>query len=148
MVAIGDDARDRQIVAILSFDTSNLPNDAVIYNAILKMCGATLSNPDLFSQFRGTSLNIKKGAYSKNPALQPADFRATGLEMRGVSLAPIDSEPGCYQATIKTPHVGQINKTGLTQFRIRFRKDDNDNNLADQISFSGLIEFIIEYTAP
>jgi hypothetical protein len=40
-----------------------------------------------------------------------------------------------YSANILSTAFARINKTGTTQFRLRFAKDDNDDGAADYMKF-------------
>lgn len=42
---------------------------------------------------------------------------------------------GWYTKNMSSSYFGYINKTGATQIRLRFATDDNNNRVADYLSF-------------
>jgi hypothetical protein len=151
---LGDDSSNRQYRAILSFDTSSLPNDAVIKSAVLKIKqsgSAVGSNP--FSILDSLYADIRKGYFGSSSSLQLADFNAaaTASKVGAFGTTPVS---GWYSATLNSTGRSNINKTSLTQFRLFFNLDDNDNNVADYMKFvsgdasSNKPQLIIKYTLP
>jgi predicted outer membrane repeat protein len=131
---LGDDASDRQYRAIVSFDTSALPDNAVITRVTLKIKrqGQIGTNP--FSILGWLKADIRKLYFGTGLALVASDFQA----------APHKSAVGSFNATptsnwyfssIGSAGYPYINKTGTTQFRLRFLTDDNNNNIADYMKF-------------
>lgn len=131
---LGDDAANRQYRGILSFDTSSLPDNAVITSIVLKIkqTGAPVgSNP--FSKLGSLWADLRNGPFGLL-TLQATDFSAlASLQQAGLfSTTPVS---GWYTATFKPSALGIINKIGLTQLRLRFGLDDNNNHIADYLSF-------------
>jgi hypothetical protein len=152
---LGDAVGDKQYRAILSFETSNLPDSAVITKATLKIKkqGLVGTNPftilgdlkaDIRSPFFGTTLNLLVN-----------DFQAT-VSKAAVGTFVIPPVNNWYSASIGSVAFPYINRTGTTQFRLYFTKDDNDDNGADYVNlFSGDYTtasdrptLIIEYYVP
>ncbi len=131
---IGDDAQDRQYRAILSFDTSLLPDNAVITKVTLKikLQGTVGTSP--FTTHGNLLVDVRKGAFSNNAALQLADFQAAANKL-GVGVISKTPVVGWYQKVWTSGIFLYINKAGLTQFRLRFAKDDNDDLEADYLKF-------------
>ncbi len=151
---LGDDKHDRQYRAFLSFDTSSLPNDAVIESAVLKIKKSgspTGSNP--FTVLGNLYASIREGWFGSSSALQLADFKATATDTR---VGVFDDTPvnSWYSATLNGTGCDDINTTGLTQFRLFFSKDDNDDLTADYMKFysgdasSWNPRLIVTYTLP
>jgi CSLREA domain-containing protein len=151
---LGDDAANRQYRAILSFNTSSLPDDAVIVKVTLKVKRQGVTgggNPINF--FGGFKVDIKKGNFG-NAGLQLTDFNHnTGVQTLAQDYKPGISN-GWYTINI-TAGKGKINKTGNTQIRLRFKLDDNNNNVANFLSLhSGDArpvnrpQLIVEYYVP
>jgi hypothetical protein len=152
---LGDDASDRQYHTILSFDTKSLPDNAVIQSVMLKIkqMGAPRGlNP--FNSFGGLLVDIRTGAFGGASALAITDFQAaaSAAEVAAFNTTPVG---GWYSATFGTLlGRSKINKAGVTQLRLYFTKDDNDNSKADFIRFasgnaaSGKPQLIIAYTVP
>ncbi len=132
---LGDDASDRQYRAILSFNTESLPNNAVIQSAVLKIkpSGSAVGS-DPFDELGNLYASICKGYYGGSADLQLADFKAINSASKvgkfGTTLVS-----GWYKATLNSSGRSNINKTGLTQFRLFFNTDDNNNNVADYRKF-------------
>ncbi len=148
---VGDDAQDRQYRAILSFNTT-LPGGAVITSATLKFKYAGKTGALPFSATNKLLVDVKKVGFSNNAALQKTDFQAAANK---ASLFAFGSSAGWFSKVFSPGQLTYINKTGFTQFRLRFTKDDNDNGIADFIKiYSGSAaaanrpQLIVEYYVP
>jgi serine protease len=131
---LGDDAANRQYRAILSFDTTSLPDNAVITSVVLKIkqSGAPVgSNP--FSVLGNLFTDIRKGTFGAI-ALQLTDFQVAASASR-VGFFNKTPSAGWYTNTLNATGLANINKFGPTQFRIYFAKDDNNNHVADYMRF-------------
>jgi len=126
---IGDDNSDRQYRAILSFNTSPLPNTAIIYSATIRLYyDGKVGNPD----FQTLVVDINKPFFGAVDQLEPEDFQAAP----SMDSAGIFSINGYHNvASLKSTAFRFINLIGLTQFRIRYLQDDNDNMSADYYKF-------------
>jgi hypothetical protein len=130
----GDDQKDRQYRSILSFDTSPLPNNAVIVSAQLKVKRQDVVGADPFQTHGILVLEIRKGVFGSSTELQAGDFSA--LASSGAlrdSLSALTSS--WYAAQLSTTNLALINKAGRTQFRLFFSKDDNDDLDSDYMKF-------------
>jgi hypothetical protein len=151
---LGDDAANRQYVAILSFNTASLPDNAIIQSAVLRILQSGRStNPDMFSIFGSLSTDIIMGSFGENSDLQMIDaIAATSSNTIGNFDAA--RKNGWYSASLKAAGLSKINKTGLTQFRLHFTKATNRNNSADVVRFvsgdasEGQPQLIIVYMQP
>ncbi|MGB8215318.1 MAG: hypothetical protein WCE68_17350 [Anaerolineales bacterium] len=131
---VGDDAANRQYRSILSFNTSALPNDAVIQSVTLKIrkAGKTGTDP-LSSNIFGILLaDIKEGSFGA-PALQAGDFQAIPSAYQFDYFRPIGA--GWYQVVLPSYDYSDIDLSGLTQFRLYFKDPSNRNNKADYDTF-------------
>lgn len=153
---LGDDASNRQFRAILSFNTAGLPDNAVISSVTLKIkqAGAGGSNP--FSSLGNILADIMTGAYGGSTTLQASDFQATASKSAVMSI-PNTPVSGLYTAALSSTYFSYINKTGVTQFRLRFATDDNNNLTSDYLGFytgnynansSYRPTMVIKYTVP
>jgi hypothetical protein len=151
---LGDDKFDRQYRAILSFNTASLPNNAIIQSAVLKIKQSDSPvGSDPFTALGNLYATIRKGWFGSSSALQLTDFNATATAARvgAFNKTPVN---GWYSATMNATGCNNINKTNLTQFRLFFSKDDNDNMSADFVNFvsgnasNGKPQLIITYTLP
>lgn len=153
---LGDDAAKKQYRGILSFNTASLPDNAVIVKITLKLKQQGIvggGNP--VNAFQGILVDIKKGMFGTS-ALQPADFQTAAQKTYGPSKPVLTN--GWYNINL-TNGKAYINKLatngGLTQIRLRFKLDDNNNAIANYLSlFSGNAplasrpQLIIEYNLP
>ena len=151
---LGDDASNRQYRAILSFDTGSLPDNAVIQSAILtiKQSGAPVGvNP--FIALHNLLVDVRNGPFKSSTALQLGDFNAPA----SAAIGPFSNKQvgGVYTFTLSTTARNFINKaSGVTQFRLYFTLDDNNNHISNYINFfsgnasSGQPQLTISYTLP
>jgi hypothetical protein len=154
---LGDDAARRQYRGLLSFDTgASLPDNAVITKVTLRVkmqSIAGIGNPVVI--FRGFMVDIKRGSFG-TPALQTADFQTAANKTYG-PLVPALSI-GWYSIDL-TSGKAYINKldtlSGLTQIRLRFQLDDNNNSIANYLNlYSGNAgaasrpQLVIQYYVP
>jgi hypothetical protein len=137
---IGDDAANKQYRAVLSFDTT-LPDNAHITSVTLqfKYAGKTGANP--FSTHGNLIVDIRRGAFSGNNALQLSDFNAKGTvtayKVKALTFTNALVN-GWYSQSLNPGDFMFINAGGVTQFRLRFGKDDNNDFGADYLKiFSG-----------
>jgi hypothetical protein len=152
---LGDDDQDRQYRAFVSFDTSSLPNNATVLSATLRIKSIALVGTNPFSILGDLWVQIKEGAYNDNAALETDDFSALPSTPGNLSSV-FNSTPssGWYSAEIYSSALQYVNRTGTTQFRLRFSTDDNDNATADYLKFlagdftSDWPELVITYTLP
>lgn len=136
---LGDDATRKQYRAILSFNTSSIPDDAVITKVSLKVKRQGITgggNP--VSIFRGFLVDVRNGSFG-DTSLELGDWQSDPSKTVGpFNIAP---EGGWYALDL-TAAITQINKlndnNGLTQIRLRFKLDDNNNSIANYLTlFSG-----------
>lgn len=151
---LGDDAKDRQYRAILSFNTAPLPHTAVITKVTLKLrlLGTVGTSP--FSTHGNLLVDVRNGAFGSNATLQAGDFEAAASR-NAVGTIPKTPISGWYTRTWTSGILGYINGAGVTQLRLRFTKDDNDDMGADYLKFysgnasaSVQPQLIIEYHLP
>jgi hypothetical protein len=130
---LGDDAQNRQYRALLSFDTSGLSDTAVILSAMLKIKRAGLVGTDPFTTHGALLMDIRNGAFNANP-LEAADFQATPTRSNMALFNKVDVMQW-NNAVVKSVFFSMFNLTGLTQVRLRFATDDNNDHGADYRSF-------------
>jgi hypothetical protein len=153
---LGDDKLKKQYRGILSFNISSLPDNAVITKVTLKVKkSAVIGGGNPVTLFQGFMVDIKKGVFGTT-TLQASDFQATASKTYGPFKPALVG--GWYSIDL-TSGKGYINKlstaSGLTQIRLRFKLDDNNNAVANYLSlFSGNApaesrpQLIIEYYIP
>ncbi len=152
---LGDDAANKQYRSILSFNTSSLPDNALIRTVTLKIKKAAVVGTDPFSTHGGLLADIRKGAFG-TASLGLTDFQAAASASVLGHFTPVSSQPGWYQLVVPTADYTFINLAGTTQFRLRFSMDDNNNHVADYDAFiagdavmnSDRPLLYVEYTLP
>ena len=139
---LGDEVARQQYRSILSFATgAALPDSAVITGAtlVLRRQGITGGgNP--ITMFQGLFIDVRTGFFGTGAALQPADFQVNPATKK-ITVGPYKPVPvgAVYTIVLPASVFPYINKLsaggGLTQLRLRFKLDDNNNLLANYISF-------------
>jgi basic membrane lipoprotein Med (substrate-binding protein (PBP1-ABC) superfamily) len=154
--SLGDNAQKKQYRGILSFNTSGLPDNAVITKVTLKVKKqGILGGGNPVALFQGFMVDIKKGVFG-TAALQTTDFQTLANKTYGPFTPALSG--GWYSLNLNTAK-NYINKLavsgGLTQVRLRFMLDDNNNAIANILNlYSGnapLVsrpQLIIEYYIP
>jgi hypothetical protein len=136
-VIVGDDAKDRQYLAILHFATDSLPDNAIVTQAILTIKSQSVVGTNPFTTHKNILVDIRKGLFSSflnSGALQlgsfqaPADMYSAGTILNN----PVD---GWYWTTLDSKALAYINLSGATQMRLGFQLGDNDDLSADYINF-------------
>ena len=134
ILIVGNTPNGRKYRSFLSFNTA-LPSNAVIISAVITLKMSSISNPSPYDVYSGLNVDIRKPYYGSSVKLQLADFNATN----SLTTAGVISEP----ATPTSPYVASllpaafpfINKSGPTQFKLRFPGDDIGNDLYNTIKF-------------
>jgi hypothetical protein len=160
ILRIGDDRTKRQYRSILSFQTDGLPDNAVITSAKLQFQQHSISpaGTDPITLFQGLVIDIRKGYFGKQPTLQLQDFHAPD----SITVDPFKPvlSGGWFSISLPNTAFDHINKLtvhgGVTQFRLRFNLDDNNNPVAnvlniisgDQTTQAWRPELVIGYRLP
>lgn len=131
---LGDDAANKQYRAILHFDTSGLPNNAVITSVTLRINARGVVGTDPFGTHGGLLVDIRKPSFGANYLLALNDFQAPA-SMSAVGTFDVTPVSNWYSAALDNSSFLYINLAGSTQFRLGFAIDDNDNLIADYMSF-------------
>jgi CSLREA domain-containing protein len=129
-ITLGDDASDKQYRGILSFNTAGLDDAATVLFAAVKVKKSSIVGTNPFNTHGSLLCDMKLGSFGTS-ALALGDFKASATMSSAGNFASIGSS--WYRANLLTGVSAFINKTGLTQCRIRFTKDDNDDRGADQL---------------
>jgi hypothetical protein len=154
---LGDNAQKRQYRSFLSFSTRNLPDDAVITKITLKVRKQGLAgggNP--VATFQGFMVDVKQGFFGSAAGLQASDFQTKATQSYGPFKPALKN--GWYTLDLSPASVN-INRLasggGVTQIRLRFKLDDNNNAVANYLSlYSGNApaasrpQLIVEYYVP
>ncbi len=79
LLYVGDNAKDRQFKSILSFNTANLPDNAVIIKAQLRIYYEGFAGTNLFSPAKthgNLLVDIRKPYFGTDLSLLATDFQA------------------------------------------------------------------------
>jgi hypothetical protein len=131
---LGDDAYDRQFRAILSFKTAPLPDTATIISVTLKIKRYSIVGTNPFLTHGKILVDIRKGPFG-TALLQLTDFNAAAGKNNVAQFSNTPLAGNWYSVNINPTAFAFVNKTGITQFRLRFFKDDNDDMGADYLKF-------------
>jgi hypothetical protein len=137
---LGDDATNKQYSGILSFDTSAIPDNATITSAILKVTRyAVVGGGDPVSIFQNFMVETKNGSFGTFAALQPMDFETPSDSIDGPIISNILNSAYSMKLTNGKAFINKLTtNNGLTQIRLRFKLDDNNDALANYLSlYSG-----------
>lgn len=152
---IGDNKANRQYRAILSFDTSSLPEEAVITKVTLKVKQKGKVGADPMKLLKGIRVDMQTGAFGGAAGLQAKDFQAA-VSKNGAGWllgAPVN---GWRAAELDALAFPLVNSNGVTQFRLQFATATNKDGKANYFSFfSGNAadvtahpQLIVEYHIP
>jgi len=138
---LGDDASRKQYRSVLSFGTgAGLPDSAVITNVTLRVRKQGVAGGgDPVAKFQGFMADMRNGYLSTSSKLQAGDFQASANKSFGAFKPALVG--GWYRIDL-TGAKSYVNKgsarSGLTQIRLRFKLDDNNNRTANYLSlYSG-----------
>jgi hypothetical protein len=136
---VGDNAQDNQYRTILQFSTGDLPDNAVITQAILTLQLETIVGANPFSTHRTMWVDLRQGAFgSFGPfqigALQASDFQAPA-SFYSAGVMTDNPVGGWYWVSLDSRALPLINLKGVTQLRLGFLLDDDDDRRDDYISF-------------
>jgi Tol biopolymer transport system component len=134
-IYLGDSSQDRQYRAILHFPTYYLPDNAVVTLAILMVKGYGVVGSDPFATHGDILVDIRYGPFSNSiffwfNGLEIADFQSPAhMDAAGV----IQNNPinNWYWTMLDPSAFPYINLYGVTQFKLRFAIDDDDNQRDD-----------------
>lgn len=132
-VRVGDDASNKQYVAILSFDTSSIPDGAVITSATLQVKRDIVQGTDPFTTHGTCTVAIVTGSFNGNAALEAADFQAAATASNVATMSDPTANGANSTGTLNAAGRNAINKTGKTQIRLAFTTGDNADAGADYL---------------
>lgn len=153
---LGDDAGNKQFRTILPFDTSGLPDNAVVTRVRLKiMKQGSVVGTDPFTTHGPLRVDFRKPYFGAAAGLEGGDFQAAA-QAGAVGSFAVNPVGSWYVANIGTASYPLINLTGTTQCRLRFNLDDNNDLGADYVSFysanyptaSNHPQLVVQYYVP
>jgi len=135
---LGDDATKKQYRGILSFSTgASLPDNAVITGVTLKIKQQAIGGGNPVSAFGGFVVDIKNGFFGTAATLQTDDFQAAASKSYGPFNTALVGGWYNINLTSAKPYINKLAaNSGLTQIRLRFKLDDNNNAIANYLSLT------------
>lgn len=135
-LALGDHDANRQIRSIVSFNTNSIPDNAVITGVTLKLKKSFVINGgDPMMMFQGFMIDLKNGFFGTVPTLQLMDFQAAASSTYGPFSPALVSNTYSINLTAGKASINKLSTNGgLTQIRLRFQLDDNNNGVANYLS--------------
>lgn len=136
---LGDSSQNNQYRAILQFPTESLPDNAIITQAILTMQQETIVGTNPFKTHRNIWVDVRTGAFgSFGPfqigALQASDFQAPA-SLYNAAVILNNPVGGWYWVSLDSKSFSAINLQGVTQFRLGFQTDDDNDKRDDYLTF-------------
>jgi hypothetical protein len=150
---LGDDAKNKQYRSILHFNTSSLPNNAIIKKVTLQIKKTGVTGTDPFKTHGNLVADMRKGFFGSNALLNLIDFQVAGAPINNAGRFSSITN-GWYQLVLNSTYLKHINVAGPTQFRLRFEKDDDNDKIPDFVTFNAgdsILDqplLIIEYILP
>ncbi|MFO1434004.1 MAG: DNRLRE domain-containing protein [Candidatus Competibacteraceae bacterium] len=132
---LGDSSKKYQYKSILSFDTSPLPDNALLTSATLRLQRGTLNGTSPFTTHGALLADIVTGAFNNNAALETADFQAPATATGVMTLSAAAGNGTWSEGTLNATGLAALNKTGKTQVRLYFSLDDDNDSTGDYLGY-------------
>lgn len=131
---VGDMSDKKQVKTFLTFDTSSIPDGAVVKSATLKlMRGAISGKPTTLGSIK---VDIKGGSgFSGSATLQNSDFEAAADAANVATMSYPSANGKLSTGNLSSTGLSKINKTGKTQLRVYFATDDDNDATSDYLGF-------------
>jgi hypothetical protein len=136
---IGDDSLRKQYRSILSFDTSSLPDNAVVTKVTLKIRRqSVVGGGHPITDFQGFMTDVRRGTFGV-PALELADWQTRAHKTLGPLTVTASGQWYILDLSGAKAYINKLaSSSGLTQIRLRFKLDDDGNHFANYLSlYSG-----------
>lgn len=130
---VGDTVSDRQVRGILSFNTSALPDTAVVVNATLEMRYGGVAGTNPYTTHSPLLVDIRMPFFGGGAGLKISDFQAPA-SASDVAACGTTAVASWYSCDL-TSGFSFVNLLGSTQFRLYFTLDDNDDHGPDKVKF-------------
>jgi hypothetical protein len=124
-----------QLKSIVSFNTAAIPDGADIQSATLRLVRGRLEGVNPFTTHAPCYLDIVTGSFSGNAVLEIQDFQAIATAQRVATMSNPPNNGSQSIGALNAAGRAAINKVGLTQLKIYFAVDDNDDMNADATGF-------------
>ncbi len=133
--AVGDDANNKQYRDIMHFNTAGLPDNAIVISATLGVKKYNIVGTNPFNILNPLRVDIASPRFGTISNLEIGDFQATADLTPAGTFNSTMASGGWYNVDLINAAETYLNRTGATQFRMRFATDDNGNFIADYMNF-------------
>lgn len=132
--------------SIFLFDTSSLPDDAVISAATFSFWKTAANDTLTAGASANSTLELVAATPASNTALVAADFAQVGSTSFGSSAVHNSLNNGAYNdITLNATGIAAISKTGITKFAIRYKWDLDNTTTGITWGSGGEIRTVISY---
>jgi len=132
---VGDDNKEKQYKTVVSFDTSSIPDGATIVSATVRLLRGTISGTNPFTTHGTCWVDVQAGGFSGSTTLQTSDFQAAATVVQAASLSSAATNGTWSEGSLNAAGLAAIDKTGITQLRVYFSLDDNNDKGSDYIGY-------------
>jgi hypothetical protein len=129
---VGDNKDNRQARGFLSFNTSDVPSNATIVSAKIRIRQSGVLGTNPYLTHGAFYCDLRSGWFGGSSALAVGDFKASASLMAAGYF--VMASDGWYNAVLPSKAFPYINKEGITQCRLRFNLDDNNDKGNDLLS--------------
>lgn len=138
-LSVGDNA-DAPFRGVISFNTAALPDTATILSAELRLFStqAPIGNP--WVGLGHLVADVRSGCLGSACALAASDFEAAVSLSEAVTFVAPTGTSGAgtpITGTLTGGALSVLNKTGTTQFKVRFQNTSNRNGFSDYLLMGG-----------
>jgi hypothetical protein len=131
----GDTGAKKQRKSIVSFDTSSLPDACTITAATLKLKrGGGIGTPTSLGSLCADIKNAAAG-FGTSINLENTDFEAAATASAVATLSYPATTNAWSTGSLNSSGLSAVNKTGHTQFKVRFATDDDNDTADDYLGF-------------
>lgn len=131
-IRMGDDEKKRQYVGILSFNTAILPDTSVVAFAMLKVKQSAMTGGNVFTKLGKINVDVRAPFFGAGLQLEGTDFESAAVRPL-IGIFGTTAVSGWYSANLNYTSFAAVNLTGYTQYRLKFKKDDNNDTVANYI---------------
>ncbi|MEM7351890.1 MAG: FG-GAP-like repeat-containing protein [Acidobacteriota bacterium] len=132
---VGDAGKDRQRKSFVSFDTSQVPAAAVVTSANLRLRRGRVTGTNPFTTHGACRVDVQTGGFGGDVALASSDFQATATVVGSATMSNPLSNGDWSEGSLDAAGLAAIDRSGVTQMRIYFDLDDNDDGSSDFVGY-------------
>jgi hypothetical protein len=133
---VGDDAIDRQYKTVVSFDTSSIPDGALITAATVRLYRARGFGTSPFDTHGPCYADVQTGGLGGDPALAAGDFEAPATAPQAATMSAPAANGTWSEGVLDAAGLAAIDPQGTTQLRVECSLSDDDDGVTDQIGFT------------